>query len=141
MEGFLNNYFKFNNSLSDLLFQLFSVKIVSLKSFLHRSISKTYCFQRSNSGNILLLLFHLNRSWWLRRQIIEHPIHSLYLIHDSVHHSLEYAKGNIRAFCGHKVIGNHRAESHRVVIGTKVSHNPHGAHIGEGGKILAVGTG
>ena len=91
--------------------------------------------------NNLSILFHLNRSWWLRSQIIEHPVHSLDLIHDSIHYSLEYAEGDIRAFCGHKVIGNHRTKSHRIVIGTEVSHNTHGAHIGEGGKILTVGTG
>jgi len=52
MEGFLNNLPKFNNSLLNLLFNLFSIKIISLRSFLYRLITKTYYFQRFCNSNI-----------------------------------------------------------------------------------------
>ena len=88
VEGFLNNSPKFNNSLLNLLFQLFSIKIVSFREIRYIKIAKTHCFQRFCNSIIFVTLFHLNRSWWLGCQIIEHPIHALYLIHDSIHHSL-----------------------------------------------------
>ena len=46
MEGFLNNLSKFNNSLLNLLFQLFSIKIVSFRKIRYIKIAETHCFQR-----------------------------------------------------------------------------------------------
>jgi len=44
MEGFLNNSPKFNNFLLNLFFQLFSIKIVSLRQFSRFQITKTQRF-------------------------------------------------------------------------------------------------
>ena len=52
MEGFLKKSLKFNNSLLNLLFQLFSIKIVSLKSFLLAQIIGTLHFQKFRCSNI-----------------------------------------------------------------------------------------
>ena len=46
MEYFLKNLPKFNNSLLNLLFQLFSIKIVSRESFWLHLIAEAHCFQR-----------------------------------------------------------------------------------------------
>lgn len=34
--------------------------------------------------------FKLHRSWWLRSQIVEHPIHVIHLIYYSIHHLLQH---------------------------------------------------
>lgn len=43
----------------------------------------------------------------------------------------------LRRFRRHKVAGHDGPQGNGVIIGTAVSHNPYGAHIGEGGEILA----
>ena len=49
---FLNNSPKFNNSLFNLLFQLFSIKIVSFREIRYIKIAETHCFQQFYSSNI-----------------------------------------------------------------------------------------
>ena len=51
MKDFLNFLPKFNNYLWNLLFQLLSIKIVSLKRFLFPRIANTHYFQRLYNGN------------------------------------------------------------------------------------------
>ena len=62
MRGFLTNVPKFNNSLSDLLFLIFSIKIVSLRSFLLLQNAETLYFQRFCSRNTFVALFKLDMS-------------------------------------------------------------------------------
>lgn len=59
MEGFLNYLPKFNNSLSDLLFELFSIKIVSFREFSTPKPLKPCVFNGSITATYLLLLFKL----------------------------------------------------------------------------------
>ena len=69
MEGFLNYLPKFNNSLLDLFFLAFNIKIVSFRKFHYIKIAQTLYFQAFYDSNLFASIipsFHLNRSWWLR---------------------------------------------------------------------------
>jgi len=54
MEGFLNCLPKFNNSLLDLLFLVFSIKTVSFREFCYSKIAKPLYFQAFRNSNILV---------------------------------------------------------------------------------------
>ena len=49
-----NNSPKFNNSLLNLLFQLFSIKIVSFREIHYIKIAETHCFQGFYNSNIFI---------------------------------------------------------------------------------------
>lgn len=86
MEYFMNNLPKFNNSLSDLLFHLLSIKTVSFKSFLLLQIAKNHCFQQFYGRNIFVTLFKLYRPRWLGCAVIQHSVDMVDLVDDAVHH-------------------------------------------------------
>ena len=96
---------------------------------------------RINTGFFKQLdLFKLNRSWWFAGQIIEYAVYPFYFVDDSAHHFLQSFKRNLRCLGGHEVDGVYGAEGHGVVVGSFVSHNANGTHVGEGGEILADGA-
>ena len=82
-------------------------------------------------------LLEFNRSRRLGSQIIHDPVNSLHLIDNPVHHPGKHFKGNLRRFRGHEIRSNHRSQRHGIIVGALVSHDTHGAHVGEGRKILS----
>ncbi len=82
MEGFLNNLSKFNNSLWNLLFLTFSIKIVSLKSFLLPSAVVILYFQRFYNRNTFTL-FPLNSCRWLARDVVNYAVDAIYLVYNA----------------------------------------------------------
>ena len=84
----------------------------------------------------LWLLFKLNRSRWLTRQIIEYTVYPAYLVDDSAHYCLQYCKWNLCTFGGHEIDGIYGAQCNCVVVGSLVAHNTNGTHVGQGCEIL-----
>ena len=81
-------------------------------------------------------LFKLNRSRWFAGEIIEYSIDSSDLIDDSAHNSLKNCEWNLSGLCGHEIDGIDCAQCHCIIIGSLITHNTNGTHVGEGCKVL-----
>ena len=81
-------------------------------------------------------LFKLNRTRWLTRQIIEYTVDPFNLVDDPTHNLLQHIPRNIRSFRSHKVDRTYRTQCHSVIVGSLVTHNTYGTHIGQCGKVL-----
>ena len=81
-------------------------------------------------------LFKLNRSGRLTGNIIHYPIHMAHLIDDPAGHLLQYFIRDLCALCGHEVDGLHGSQCDGVIIGSLITHNAYGSHIGQGCEVL-----
>ena len=103
MEGFLNNLSKFNNSLLNLLFPLFSIKIVSFREFRYVKIAKMLYFQRFYHRSIFVTLLPLNRGRGFAGYVIHNSVNVFYFVNDTARDFIQYVIGDSRPVSRHKV--------------------------------------
>ena len=82
------------------------------------------------------MLLKLNRPRRLRSHIHHDSVHPTNLINNPAHHRLQHIKRDLRRLRCHKVNRLDRTDGNRIIIGTFITHDTNGPHVGKGGKVL-----
>ena len=85
----------------------------------------------------LLLSLKLNRRRGFSCAIVEDAVDAFDFVDDTASGFLEDVPREAGAFGGHEVAGFYGAQDDGVVVGASVAHDADGAHVGEGGEVLA----
>ena len=71
----------------------------------------------------LCLLFKLNRSRWLARQIVKYSIDPTHLVYNSAHDCLEHCEWNLGTLGCHEIYSVYGTQCNCVIVGSLVAHN------------------
>ena len=122
---------QFNNSLSDTLIFTFSIKIVSLKSFLRQQSAATLHFQQFYSKNIIVTLLPLDGGRGLGSHVEDDTVNLGHRVGDARRDVGQDIVGQARPVGRHRILGRHGAQRDRVTIGTAITLNTHGTNVGK----------
>mgnify|MGYP007069933355 CR=1 FL=1 len=93
---------------------------------------------RINKGSFVSLeLFQLDGSRGLGGDVVEDAVDAGDFVDDAGHAALENGPGEFGRLGGHEVAGQDGAEDDGHAVGPVVALDADGAHVGQGGKILA----
>ena len=122
---------QFNNSLSDLLILTFSIKIVSLKSFLLQQSAATLHFQQFYSRNIFVTILPLDGDRGLGGHVEDDAVNLGHRVGDARRDAGQDIVGQARPVGRHRILGRHGAQHSRGTIGTAITLNTHRTNVGE----------
>ena len=122
---------QFNNSLSDLLILTFSIKIVSLKSFLLPQSAATLHFQQFYCRNIFVTILPFDGDRGLGGHVEDDAVNPGHRVSDARGNAGQDIVGQARPVGRHRILGRHGAQHDRVTIGTAVTLNTHGTNVGK----------
>ena len=81
-------------------------------------------------------LFKLNRCRRFPRTIVHYAVYAFDFIDDTVGDFGEDFPGDLGGIGGHEVGGVYGTEGDGVIVGTEITHNTYGTHVGQGCEIL-----
>lgn len=122
---------QFNNSLSDTLILTFSIKIVSLKSFLRQQSAATLHFQQFYSKNIIVTLLPLDGGRGLGSHVEDDAVDLGHRVGDARGDAGQDVVGQARPVGRHRVLGGHGAQHDRVAVGAAITLDAHGTNVGK----------
>ena len=106
---------QFNNPLSDLLILTFSIKIVSLKSFLLPQSAATLHFQQFYSRNIFVTIFPLDGGRGLGGHVEDDAVDLGHRVGDARGDAGQDVVRQARPVGRHRVLGGHGAQHHKAL--------------------------
>ena len=122
---------QFNNSLSDTLILTFSIKIVSLKSFLRQQSAATLHFQQFYSKNIIVTLLPLDGGRGLGSHVEDDTVDLGHRVGDARRDAGPDVVRQARPVGRHRILGGHGTQHDRVTVGTAITPDAHGTNVGK----------
>src|SRR6185295_18897880 len=81
-------------------------------------------------------LLPLDRCRWLRRDVVDHPVHPRHLVDDAAADLGQDLVRQLRPISGHAVVRGHRANCYHVRVRSTIPHDAHAADRREDGERL-----
>ena len=122
---------QFNNSLSDLLILTFSIKIVSLKSFLLPQSAATLHFQQFYCRNIFVTILPFDGDRGLGGHVEDDAVNPGHRVSDARRDTGQNVVRQARPVGRHRVLGGDGAQHDRVAVGAAITLDAHGTNVGE----------
>ena len=122
---------QFNNSLSDTLILTFSIKIVSLKSFLRQQSAATLHFQQFYSKNIIVTLLPLDGGRGLGSHVEDDTVDLGHRVGDARRDAGPDVVRHARPVGRQRILGGHGTQHDRVTVGTAITLDAHGTNVGK----------
>lgn len=130
MESFLNYLLKFNNSLLDLLFLIFSIKTISFREFYFIKPLKPCVFNSFIEATYLLLLFPLNGRRWLWSDVVRYAVNASNLADNTRRNAGQQLIRELCPVSGHSVARLNGAQDNWTSIRALITHDTNGLNVG-----------